>query len=294
MGTVRTDRWAAWLLSRRQGGAQQPSDDVMKWLRTVRDQVLVGAQLQPDDVLLDVGCGDGLIGFGALELLSEQGRVIFSDISRDLLDRCQTIADGLGVVSRCRFVQASADDLGAVSTSSVDIVTTRSVLIYVADKARAFAEFHRVLRPAGRLSVFEPINRFTFPEPTGVFDGFDLRALSDTIIAKVNAAFSVGAAERAPMMDFDERDLVAMAEEVGFGDIHLTYEVEINPRPPQDWVRYLNSSGNPLSPTLNEALHQSLMPAERERFVAAMRPLVEQGRGSLRRAKAYLSARRVQ
>lgn len=75
--------------------------------------------------------------------------------------------------------QAAADRLEPISDSSVDVVTTRSVLIYVAKKASAFAEFHRVLRPAGHLSIFEPINRFTFPEPPGILDGFDLRALSE-------------------------------------------------------------------------------------------------------------------
>lgn len=251
------DPWAAWLLSRRQGGAELPDDDMRQRLQAVRDRVLAGAYLQPDDVLLDVGCGDGLIGFAALELLPE-GRVIFSDVSRDLLDRCEALADGLGVTVRCSFVEAAADRLEPIPDSSVDVVTTRSVLIYVAEKASAFAEFYRVLRPAGRLSVFEPINRFTFPEPPGIVDGFDLRALSETIVAKVNAAFNEGASERAPMMDFDERDLVAIAESAGFGEIHLTYEVEIGPRPPQDWVRYLNSSGNPLSPTLDEALRHAL------------------------------------
>ena len=42
----------------------------------------------------------------------------------------------------------------------MDIVTTRSVLIYVEDKRRAFEEFFRVLKPGGRISLFEPINRF--------------------------------------------------------------------------------------------------------------------------------------
>ena len=225
--------------------------------------------------------------------LLPEGRVIFSDVSRDLLDRCETIADGLEVTAHCSFVEAAADRLEPISDSVSDVATTRSVLIYVAEKASAFAEFYRVLRPAGRLSVFEPINRFTFPEPPGIFDGFDLRALSETIVAKVNAALNEGASERAPMMDFDERDLVAIAESAGFGEIHLTYEVEIGPRPPQDWVRYLNSSGNPLSPTLDEALRHALTPAERDSFIARMRLLVEQGQGTLRTAKAFLSARRV-
>ena len=40
----------------------------------------------------------------------------------------------------------------------VDVVTTRSVLIYVKDKAASLREFYRVLKPGGRLSVFEPIS----------------------------------------------------------------------------------------------------------------------------------------
>jgi ubiquinone/menaquinone biosynthesis C-methylase UbiE len=38
-----------------------------------------------------------------------------------------------------------------VADGSVDVVTTRSVLIYVAEKAQAFAAFARVLRPQGRI-----------------------------------------------------------------------------------------------------------------------------------------------
>lgn len=38
------------------------------------------------------------------------------------------------------------------------------MLIYVEDKQRAFDEFFRVLRPGGRLSIYEPINRFGMEE----------------------------------------------------------------------------------------------------------------------------------
>jgi hypothetical protein len=44
---------------------------------------------------------------------------------------------------------------------------------------------------------------------------------------------------------------------------------------------------------LDEALRHGLTPAERDSFIARMRPLVEQGHGTLRRAKAFLSARQV-
>jgi len=65
------------------------------------------------------------------------------------------------VLGRCEFVHASAEDLSVLEDASVDVVTTRSVLIYVPDKRRTFEEFHRVLKPGGRLSIFEPINNVT-------------------------------------------------------------------------------------------------------------------------------------
>jgi arsenite methyltransferase len=64
------------------------------------------------------------------------------------------------VSDRCVFVEACADALHGICTESVDVVTTRSVLIYVEDERAAFDEFARVLRPGGRVSLFEPISRF--------------------------------------------------------------------------------------------------------------------------------------
>ena len=60
---------------------------------------------------------------------------------------------------------AGAEDLTGIADASVDVLTTRSVLIYVAEKQHALAAFARVLRPHGRISLFEPINRLMFPEP---------------------------------------------------------------------------------------------------------------------------------
>ncbi len=73
-----------------------------------------------------------------------------------------------------RFLHASAEDLRAQADASVDVVTTRSVLIYVAAKAEALREFHRVLRPGGRLSIVEPINRLGWPQPADRLFGYDV------------------------------------------------------------------------------------------------------------------------
>src|SRR5436305_4660777 len=129
MGTTASDRWAEWLAGGRCGGDPAIRADVLGKLTEIRDHVLDCAELREGETLLDVGCGEGLIGFGALE--RGAGSVIFSDISTDLLDFCREAATELGVLDRCRFVEAAGDDLAAIEDESVDVVATRSVLIYV-------------------------------------------------------------------------------------------------------------------------------------------------------------------
>jgi arsenite methyltransferase len=44
----------------------------------------------------------------------------------------------MSVLDRCEFVHPSADDLSVLENASVDVVATRSVLIYVQDKRRGW------------------------------------------------------------------------------------------------------------------------------------------------------------
>ena len=122
------DRWSRWLLERRFGGDADRQEQFMQALYPVRDRVLENAELSAGETVLDVGAGDGLIAFGALEWVGESGRVVFSDISRDLLDHSRALAREMGVLGRCEFVEAPARDLSALGDRSVSVVTTRSVL----------------------------------------------------------------------------------------------------------------------------------------------------------------------
>ncbi|HKF19635.1 MAG TPA: class I SAM-dependent methyltransferase, partial [Candidatus Dormibacteraeota bacterium] len=140
-----TDQWSAWILERRFGGGERRARAMLEELGRVRDQILDYAELKTGDRLLDVGCGDGLIGFGALA--REPGcSVVFSDVSERLVDQCRQLASVAGVTERGRFLDAAAEDLSQMDDASIDVVTTRSVLIFVEAKLRAFQEFYRVLR----------------------------------------------------------------------------------------------------------------------------------------------------
>jgi ubiquinone/menaquinone biosynthesis C-methylase UbiE len=281
------DCWAEWLAERRFGGDPARARRSLQKLAAVRDTVLDRAGLGPGETVLDVGCGDGLIAFGALDLVGESGKVVFGDISADLLGECRLRAEQLGMLDPCTFVEAAADDLGPIGDATVDLVTTRSVLIYVKDKAGSFREFHRVLRPGGRISLYEPINTFSSEW------SYDFSPLQEVKRKLDDLYHSLQPPGEDPMLDFDERDLVRLAEDAGFFPLELDYRAEVNPIEPTPWDTFLHSSGNPKIPTFGEAMDEALSPAEREELTAHLRPLVEQGRGTWRMAHAYLWARKA-
>jgi SAM-dependent methyltransferase len=211
-------------------------------------------------------------------------------VSQDLLDHCRALAGELGALDRCAFVRAPAEDLAPIADGSVDVVTTRSVLIYVKAKEQTFREFHRVLRAGGRLSIWEPINRFANARSPDRFWEYDVAPVRE-IAQKVRAVYERQQPPDAdPMLDFDERDLFALAEAAGFRELHLDYRARVTETEPGQWDQLVRVAPNPRVPTLEEAMTQALAPEERERFAAHVRPLVEAGQGTLRWAAAYLWA----
>jgi arsenite methyltransferase len=290
---VKDDIWRRWLLHTRSGGDQEVRARILKNLEPVRDRVISGAKLQPGDTFLDVGCGDGLIAFGVLE--QHPGvQVILSDISGPLLKTCREMAHEAGVLDRCRFVRASADSLLGVADAAVDAVALRSVLIYVKDKASAFREFHRVLKPGGRLSLFEPINQLA-PSRESAFWGYDVSTIA-AVVAKVSAIYEQLQPPDDPMLDFQARDLADRAEEAGFDQIELNTRYGFTRSMPvghrTSWAQFLARSGNPRIPPLGHALQEALTAEEPEVFEACIRPQVEAGRGRFRSSEAFLTASR--
>jgi arsenite methyltransferase len=282
--------FATWLLRHRHGGDPATRELILATLVPVRDQILENAQIAPGDTVLDVGCGDGMVSFAALDRVGPTGRVVFSDQSAELLAECQALAAASGGAERCDFQQAELPELTSIPSSSVDAVLTRSVVMYVAAKEESLAAMFRVLRPGGRISLYEPISRVLLSEPPEECYGYDV---SDCIqaAAKVKAAYIGPSADANPLINFDERDLLMYAERAGFSEITLDLNVQTRvtlPNVVHDWETFLRMSPNPTAPPLGEVFGEVLGADELLLVEQCIRPQLDRGTLRMRYAVAFL------
>ncbi len=127
------------------------------------------AGLQPGWRVLDLGSG---IGGPARTLAAEFGCNV---VGVDLVEEsCRTAADltaRVGLSDRVQFRCADALDTG-LESASFDAVVLEHVNMNIADKGGLFYEAARVLRPGGRLALYEicagPVSPVHFPVPWAV------------------------------------------------------------------------------------------------------------------------------
>jgi demethylmenaquinone methyltransferase/2-methoxy-6-polyprenyl-1,4-benzoquinol methylase len=111
-----------------------------------RRDALRRAGLQPGAQVLDVGFGTGLVAREALTLIGPQGKLTGVDPSAGMMSQA-----GLAGVE---LVNGIAEALPRPD-ASCDFLSMGYALRHISDVAAAFGEFHRVLRPGGRLLVLE-------------------------------------------------------------------------------------------------------------------------------------------
>lgn len=120
------------------------------------------ARIQPGDIVLDLGSGAGNDCFVARAETGPQGKVIGVDFTPAMIRRARENAEKLGY-NNVEFRQGDIEDL-PVSDQSVDVVVSNCVLNLVPDKAKVFAEIHRVLRPGGHFSISDVVLRGQLPD----------------------------------------------------------------------------------------------------------------------------------
>jgi ubiquinone/menaquinone biosynthesis C-methylase UbiE len=128
----------------------------------VRDRLLDSLGLRGDEKVLDVGCGRGLLLIGAAKRLTS-GRVtgvdIWSreDLSSNSAEAARANAKAEGVADRVRIEDADARKL-PFANESFDVVLSSLAIHNIEEqneREEAIAEMARVLRPGGRLALFD-------------------------------------------------------------------------------------------------------------------------------------------
>jgi demethylmenaquinone methyltransferase/2-methoxy-6-polyprenyl-1,4-benzoquinol methylase len=103
--------------------------------------------LKPGHHVLDVACGTGLVAVEAAKILGSAENITCLDPSSGMLEVARTKL-------KARFVQGRAEAM-PFADNSFDFLTMGYALRHVADLDVTFREYHRVLRPGGKVLILE-------------------------------------------------------------------------------------------------------------------------------------------
>jgi arsenite methyltransferase len=297
---LQSDVWSEWLLHRRHGDDPIFAEVVRVDLERIANRVIDAARLAPGMKLGDIGTGEGLIAFRAIERIGPALSVLLTDLSAPILRHAASLAFQRLVHSQCAFLHCPADKLDGIADASMDVITTRAVLAYVADKSAALREFRRVLKPGGRLSIAEPMLQDEAFLATALrarlaSEGAQSRDPFLPLLHRWKSAQYPDTQEKiasSPIANYSERTLFEVVRASGFVDIHLELHLDLLPSVIRSWELFLHTSPHPWAPPLSVILAEQFKPKEREYFEQVMRPIIESPDTMTTTRIVYLAATR--
>ncbi len=106
---------------------------------------------RPGEVCVDLGSGRGTDVLRLAEAVGPSGHAYGLDVTEAMLEKSRKTAAKLGVTN-ATFLRSTLEEL-ALPNDTADWVVSNCVLNHAEDKARAWREIARVLKPGGRFVV---------------------------------------------------------------------------------------------------------------------------------------------
>jgi SAM-dependent methyltransferase len=146
-----------------------------------REAYLDRLALEPGARVLDLGCGTGVVTRGIAARPGFAGHVVGLDHSPRLIEAARRMTTEEGITDRVTFEVGDAAAL-PYPDAAFDAVVAHTTISHVGDPLALLAEAARVVRPAGRIAVFDgDYASWTFDYPDPVF----AKAMDEALIAAV-------------------------------------------------------------------------------------------------------------
>lgn len=156
------------------------------------------AGIKEGDTVLDLGSGAGNDVFVARTMAGESGKVIGLDMTEEMIAKANKNKESLGL-KNVEFKLGEIEDM-PIDNDTVNVVVSNCVLNLVPDKAKAFSEMYRIIKPGGHFCVSDVVIKGELPD-----------ALKKS--AEMYAGCVAGALQQS--------DYLGKIEEAGFTDIEI-------------------------------------------------------------------------